>query len=75
MVPSKIPAEGLLMVRVAVSSSSSIKSLATVRVTCPVLLPSAMVIWAGMMLLKSVLSAVPVKAKSRVWLLKTDMLL
>nr|WP_199250076.1 hypothetical protein [[Phormidium] sp. ETS-05] len=59
------------MVKVAVSLSSSIKSLATVRVTCPLVLPSAIVICAGIVPLKSALSAVPVKARFRVWLLTT----
>ena len=44
VVPNAIPVDGLLIVKIPVSSPSAIKSSLTVMVTCPVLLPSGMVI-------------------------------
>ncbi|NQE38095.1 hypothetical protein E5S67_05879 [Microcoleus sp. IPMA8] len=44
VVPNPMPVEGLLIVKVAVSAPSTRKSSLTMMVTCPVLLPSGIVI-------------------------------
>ena len=58
----------MLIVRLAVSSISAIWSSAMVKVTCPLLSPLAMVIWVGIVPVKSAAVATPVKARSTVWL-------
>src|SRR4028119_1515160 len=63
-----MPTDGLLMVRLAVSSISSIWSSVMVKVTSPLLAPLGMVIWVGMVPVKSAAVATPVKARSTVWL-------
>jgi hypothetical protein len=56
------------MVRLAVSVISAIWSSAIVKVTCPLVVPLAMVIWVGMVPVKSAAVATPVKARSTLWL-------
>jgi hypothetical protein len=57
------------MVRLAVSVISPRLSLPIVKVTCPLVVPLAMVIWVGMVPVKSAAVAVPVKARLTVrWL-------
>jgi hypothetical protein len=63
-----MPADGLLMVRLAVSLISSIWSSVMVKVTEPLLVPLAIVIWVGMGPMKSAAVATPVKARSTFWL-------
>src|SRR4028119_768940 len=63
-----MPTDGLLMVRLAVSSISSVWSSGMVKVTSPLLAPLGMVIWVGMVPVKSAAVATPVKARSTVWL-------
>ncbi|MEG4048280.1 hypothetical protein [Microcoleus sp. Pol17_C1] len=55
------------MVRLAVSSISAIWSSLMVKVTCPLLSPSAMIILVGIVPVKSAAVATPVKARSTVW--------
>ncbi len=65
--PKTMPALGLLIARLAVSSISSMLSSVIVKVTCPVVLPSVMVILLGIVPAKSADVAFPVNAKSTVW--------